>query len=309
MKYDIEELSRNLGFEARNLEKVLRITDVLEDISNVKFLKNRLSLYGGTALNFLHFRDTPRLSVDLDFNYRHLDDNDWAEIRDEVDNRIKEVLYLEDYGRDDVRINPSYPLVRFDVSYQSSLAGGDSFILEVGYMRRFSVLEEDDTMEFPHLGGGRNFEVRTPKREEIFANKIATCIYRTTARDAYDVYRIAGEDFEREALRKCLVIESLMEGKNPIHELDISERLKSVSMDFGLENLIREEMRVSFKEVVQGASAFIDKITSGLTEDEKNLIKEFYTEKRFEPSRIDVRGIFHEDISKHPAIRWTLENL
>ncbi len=71
MEYDLEHLSRTSGFSVREIEKVLRISDLLEDISNVKFLQKRLSLYGGTALNFIYFQDVPRLSVDLDFNYRH----------------------------------------------------------------------------------------------------------------------------------------------------------------------------------------------------------------------------------------------
>lgn len=43
MDYDIDWLSRDLGYGTKELEKVLGITDVLEGISNVEFLKERLS--------------------------------------------------------------------------------------------------------------------------------------------------------------------------------------------------------------------------------------------------------------------------
>lgn len=51
-KYDVDTITRLHGFDAKETEKVLRISDLLEDISAVKFLSDRLSLYDGTALTF-----------------------------------------------------------------------------------------------------------------------------------------------------------------------------------------------------------------------------------------------------------------
>lgn len=50
MEYDLEYLSRKHGFNVRETEKTCRISDVLEDIASVKFLGERLSLYGGTRI-------------------------------------------------------------------------------------------------------------------------------------------------------------------------------------------------------------------------------------------------------------------
>jgi len=43
-EYDIESIARQHGFNTKETEKVLRISDLLEDISAVKFLSDRLSL-------------------------------------------------------------------------------------------------------------------------------------------------------------------------------------------------------------------------------------------------------------------------
>lgn len=67
-KYDFDELAHKYGFNTREIEKACRISDLLEDISTVEFLRNRLSLYGGTALNFIYAQEILRLSIDLDFN-------------------------------------------------------------------------------------------------------------------------------------------------------------------------------------------------------------------------------------------------
>ena len=76
MRYDIKEISRRTGVELRYIEKVLRISDVLREISRIDFLNRKLSLYGGTALNFIYFPGILRLSFDLDFNYRQITDTE-----------------------------------------------------------------------------------------------------------------------------------------------------------------------------------------------------------------------------------------
>jgi hypothetical protein len=56
------------GFRAEILEKVFRLTELLETLRSHPFLKTRIALKGGTALNLFVF-DLPRLSVDVDLNY------------------------------------------------------------------------------------------------------------------------------------------------------------------------------------------------------------------------------------------------
>jgi predicted nucleotidyltransferase component of viral defense system len=56
------------GFRAEILEKVIRLTELLETLRSHPFLKTRLALKGGTAFNLFVF-DLPRLSVDVDLNY------------------------------------------------------------------------------------------------------------------------------------------------------------------------------------------------------------------------------------------------
>ena len=53
------------GFSADTIEKMKRLCDLLSAIQNSEFISKRLSLYGGTALNFIYLNN-PRLSEDLD---------------------------------------------------------------------------------------------------------------------------------------------------------------------------------------------------------------------------------------------------
>ena len=57
------------GFKPEILEKVYTLLSTLAQIVEVPYLKSRLVLKGGTALNLFHFENVPRLSVDIDLNY------------------------------------------------------------------------------------------------------------------------------------------------------------------------------------------------------------------------------------------------
>jgi predicted nucleotidyltransferase component of viral defense system len=219
-QYDFEALARTHRFNVREIEKVCRISDFLEDVSAAKFLSDRLSLYGGTALTFIHMKEILRLSVDLDMNYRHFDTGDWGEVRQEIDERAKDILYREGYNRADIAISPTYPLTRFTVQYISSLGTKDDFRIEVGYMRRCPILKSDTLAPFRHIGTRETFMVKTPIKEELFANKWCTLLYRRTPRDLFDVYQISGLDLNHEVFRKCAVVDSLMRNKDSLPEFD-----------------------------------------------------------------------------------------
>lgn len=56
--------SKNTGFRAEMLEKMFLLANLLEAYATHPFLKNRIALKGGTALNLFYF-NLPRLSVDI----------------------------------------------------------------------------------------------------------------------------------------------------------------------------------------------------------------------------------------------------
>jgi predicted nucleotidyltransferase component of viral defense system len=65
---DIEEISISTGFQYENVEKVIRLYSLLNTFSEDKFLRDKFSFKGGTALNAFYSK-MPRLSVDIDLNY------------------------------------------------------------------------------------------------------------------------------------------------------------------------------------------------------------------------------------------------
>jgi hypothetical protein len=78
MKISPEKLAAEAeatGFRPDVLEKVAHLLGLLNALRSHPFLKEKLVLKGGTALNLFIF-DVPRLSVDIDLNYVGAEDRD-----------------------------------------------------------------------------------------------------------------------------------------------------------------------------------------------------------------------------------------
>ena len=64
-KKEVVMLAQELNVQKQTLERVLRLIDVLKFINTDEYLKEKLALKGGTAIN-LSFYNCTRLSVDKD---------------------------------------------------------------------------------------------------------------------------------------------------------------------------------------------------------------------------------------------------
>lgn len=309
-EYDFHALVLRYGFNTKDMEKACRISDMLEDISAVKFLSERLSLYGGTALTFIHSKEILRLSIDLDLNYRHKDNVDWGQVREEIDTRLKDLLYRQGYKKADIAINASYPLTRFTVKYLSATGSEDHFKIEIGYMRRTSILKTDAQADFRHIGTQETFKATTPPREELFANKWCATLYRKTARDVFDMYRITDVKFDPDTFRKCAIIDSLTRTRPKLYEID-PKTIKRIRLDSSLRNLLQTERLPEFNstKIAQRVTEFTNTQLKKLTNDEKNMIDQFWDKRIFAPELINHKGIFHTRIAEYPAVLWTLERL
>lgn len=64
---NVVKIAKETNFIKDNVEKVMRLADILEFVFTSKW-KDKLALKGGTAIN-LFYRELPRLSVDIDLDY------------------------------------------------------------------------------------------------------------------------------------------------------------------------------------------------------------------------------------------------
>src|SRR5262249_35197509 len=87
----ISELAATSNFPPDNLEKVLRLRELLIEFHKHTVLKGKLVLKGGTALNFFYL-NLARLSVDIDLNYiGHVDREATLRDRPEICKAVEQI--------------------------------------------------------------------------------------------------------------------------------------------------------------------------------------------------------------------------
>lgn len=285
-------------------EKVERISDILIRISEVSMLKNSLSLYGGTALNFLHLKEAPRVSEDLDFNYRHLTDEDWGAVRTKLDSLIKTILKDLGYADKDIRIQARYNLGRFHIRYSTKAGTKDSIKIEIGYMRRIPILKNDVIVRYVHPTTAKTTELKTPKSEELYANKFCTMLSRTVdvpyARDVFDVGIISKLRFDKDLFIDIVLIEALL---SHLDLVNIKFKLPHKSQVKELENLVIGN--VDLKDIGSEVLVFTkntikEAISRGWTE----FSKEFRKSGRIRLDLMSNPDAFHPNIAEHPQLLW-----
>ena len=301
------------GFPPDLREKVLRLADIAHRMYSVPFLSRSLAFYGGTCLNFVHLATASRLSLDLDLNYREPGPGEWREDRDRVDTYIKQVLSDLGYDSGDIRIQASYPLTRFEVRYVSGSGGRDTVKIETGYLRRMPMLVSDARLRWQHPGTGRTIEVLTPQREEMFANKVATLLYRfgyphrLSGRDLFDVYSIANEDFEEGPFFASFVLDSLTRPEARLNDFSPFLDLARARVEGDVVDLIVDGPPMA--ELVEQVGEFLEGVLNEVDNRYSDVIDAFFDDLEFEPERIAPLGMINERIGDHPGILWSLECL
>lgn len=295
------------GLSTAILEKVGRISDILVGIGGDPLLRDTLCLYGGTALNFLHFPESPRFSEDLDFNYRHTSEGDWGDVRTEVDESIKVILHGLGYADDQFRIQPRYNIGRFHVKYTNREGVRDSLKVEIGYTRRMPILREDAWLEFHHPIHDASASIMTPFREEIFANKFCTMLARKGPgmylRDVFDVATISQLEFDQSLMVDVVLVESLM------CELDISKvQLRPMAMEQmdALQPLV--SFAVDPESIRDMASGFFDQMLKQIRERGwEDFSGRFWKTGSIGFEHFDNPKEINPEIEDHPLLRWIRE--
>lgn len=131
--YDIIYLGKKaeeLGFVRDTLEKVTRLTDILEYLNTHPILKHSLALKGGTAINLTIF-NLPRLSVDLDLDYLITNSREeMLESREVLTTTIDRYMTAQGYSRNPRTKNP-HSLDSWVYDYMGASGNKDNVKIEV----------------------------------------------------------------------------------------------------------------------------------------------------------------------------------
>lgn len=190
MKISPEKLAAEAqatGFRPDVLEKVAHLLGLLDAMRSHPFLKGKLVLEGGTALNLFVF-DVPRLSVDIDLNYVGAEDRDGmlAE-RPKVEQAVQAVFAREGFT---VRRMPEeHAGGKWSLRYENAPGRSGNLEVDINFMFRVP-LWPVTTRDSHSVGTWRATGIPVLDHHELVAGKLAALLARRQARDLFDSHRI-----------------------------------------------------------------------------------------------------------------------
>lgn len=202
--------AKELGFVRDTFEKVCRLTNILQFLSNDSYVAGKVALKGGTAIN-LTMMNMPRLSVDIDLDYiGSISKNQMLVEKEEIRKIINRYMIANGYQLSSKSKN-YHALDSLVYDYVNSGGAKDNLKIEINYMLRCHILEVQlRKINLPWQEN--NINVLCVNPIEIFATKIVALISRAAARDLYDVYNLIRFDLfnenEIDVLKKCVAFYS-----------------------------------------------------------------------------------------------------
>lgn len=207
MNFSLEELQSEAtvtGFPVETLDKVIRLIELLNALQSHPFLKNRIVLKGGTALNLFVF-DVPRLSVDIDLNYVGSADREvmLAE-RGKIEQAIAAVCGREGFSIR--RVPNAHAGGKWRLGYMNALDRNANLEIDVVFTLRVPLWPIQVRDSNP-VGAFMARGIPVLDIHELAAGKLCALFTRHASRDLFDAHALLGrDDLDRGKLRLGFVV-------------------------------------------------------------------------------------------------------
>ena len=309
-KQDLDRLASETNFIRDNLEKALRLCNILEYFGENPLLLKSLALKGGTAINLMIF-DLPRLSVDIDLDFAipcHREE--MLAIRRKINREIITYMSTQGYILSPGTKNP-HSLDSWVFYYRNVVNNKDNFKIEVNYSLRnhiFPLVMMNTSVDFlPQL----KIQVLSPI--ELFGSKIKALIERSATRDLYDVHKMLTikifdkQDFEM--LRKTVLFYLAVGDSKKLEEYYSFESIKKLKFSHIRSTLLpvlRKNEHFDFENAKEEIINFLQSLLI-FTSDEKNFIREF-NNNHYCPELLFDDPLIIERIKHHPMAKWKIKD-
>ena len=304
----IDELNKDNNFIKSNLEKVVRLLDILNYISTeLDPYQCKLVLKGGTAINLM-YTNLARLSVDIDLDYIGSLDKEKAKqdrtvIMDALDN------YMRGEGYDvSPKSRGSVILESRTYSYTNANGNRDNIKVEINFIDRI------------HIGPSvkklvnyfdKKVMVLAPLEEELFAMKICALIDRSKPRDLFDVNKLKSHRpfLDMERLKKFTVFYMSLDGIFKVDESSF-DKIKTINQEDIKKELLPvlpKNSKFDLASAKDDAITFLKELLV-LNEGEKKYLDEF-ANGNFNVSLLFNKDFDAERAAKHPMAKWRVANI
>jgi predicted nucleotidyltransferase component of viral defense system len=316
MKFGAEEIRKTaaaLGFRPDSLEKVFRLLSLLEALRSHAFLRSRIALKGGTALNIFLF-DVPRLSVDIDLNYIGSGERAvMLEDKPKVEQAIQAVCGRE--GLTVKRIPNDHAGGKWRLSYVNTAGSSDKLEVDLNFMLRVP-LWPVTTLDSRTLGPAMAKEIAVVDRHELAAGKLAALCSRNASRDIFDARELLRrDDMDRGKLRLGFVVYGGMNRKDwrTVRVADVAADVLELKQE--LVPMLRAGVRPVDAEIASWSEALVRETRELMTAvlplepHEHDFIERLNDEGNIEPELLTTEPAMQAIIRDHPGLKWKALNV
>ncbi len=304
----LQQSATETGFRPDTLERVLRLERLLGQVRRHPFLRDRLALKGGTALNLFFGGPVPRLSVDLDFNYvRPVERAEMLREKPEVERAVATIAegdrYRLQWGREEHAGRTLY------LGYRNGLGTDDHLEVDVNFLHRVPLVppaERDGWTPDPDLPC-RALVVGT---EEMLAGKVLALLDRGAPRDLYDVASAAAGrwTYDTSCFRPLFVALSGVLDR-PVTTYSIPHRptLSQAELDEQLTPVLRLDERPERGRLTEAITPLVRGLV-GLSDAEREYVERIQWGE-FHPELVvgDDPDLLAR-VQEHPGLLWKVEN-
>lgn len=187
-------------FNTDNIEKVLRLLEILNEIFAHPVLNKFYALKGGTALNLFYF-NIPRLSVDIDLNYQGLDRSEMLENKKEHE-KIFQKLFQEK-GYTVKRMPEEHAGGKWRLNYKNIMGQDQNLEVDLAYMLRVPLMPTE-IRSSNDFCGFKAQNIRVLNIHELAAGKFCALLSRCKPRDLFDAHLLLHNiSWNKQKLREC----------------------------------------------------------------------------------------------------------
>jgi predicted nucleotidyltransferase component of viral defense system len=263
MKFDaahLQAIANATGFSPDNLEKILRLRELLTEFHKPPFLRDRIVLKGGTAIN-LFYLDLVRLSVDIDLNYiAQVEREKMLAERPDVVRAVDQIAtglgYRIQNGVDD------HALREWHLGYSNHSGGQDRIQVEINFLMRTFALHPQ-ALPAATVGDPQPCEFLVLATEELFAGKLKAMIDRRHPRDLYDLFRFTKSNLphDSEILRKLAVLFSgTMDRDFRTYKIDRVSEIDAKQVESLLYPLFKATDRPTLAEMLAATKPLLESV-------------------------------------------------
>ena len=306
MNLSLQDLQREAaatGFPAETLEKSIRLVSLLNALRSHPFLKLRVALKGGTALNLFVF-DLPRLSVDIDLNYTGAPDRaTMVAERPKLEQALQAVCSREGLA---VRSIPGeHAGGKWRLTYAAASGRSGNLELDVNYLLR-TPLWPVGPADSRAVGSFQATRVPLLDLHEIAAGKLAALLSRNASRDVFDaVELLQRRDLDREKLRLAFVVYGGFNRKDwrTVSPKDV--RVSAPQLKSQLLPMLRPDAlpKGKARALVSECRELLS-VVLPLAREEREFIERLNGSGEIEPAFVTNDRAMQKLIQDHPALRW-----